>query len=123
MAVDRVQVMVRETTATGGADSDEEDYPHPIQPNEDGIEVRRVYIQNDSSRDETVYVDRDSSNNATIKDAALPEVARFVDTVFVRPVQDRDITVPAGFVWMRHDLELADGTDVTVENGAEVLIL
>lgn len=68
MAVERVQPVVRESTALGGDSNDETDTPHPVNPNEDGIETRRVYLQNDTSRDSAVYVDRDASDNGVLVD-------------------------------------------------------
>jgi hypothetical protein len=68
MAVERVQPVIRESTALGGDSADETDTPHPLNPNEDGIETRRVYIQNNTSRDNAVYVDRDASDNLVLVD-------------------------------------------------------
>jgi len=34
-----------------------------------------------------------------------------------------DLTVPTGYARIVHDFEIADGTSVDIENGAELLIL
>ncbi len=36
---------------------------------------------------------------------------------------DLDLVVPAGFARMMHDFEVADGTGIDVEQGAELLVL
>ena len=67
--VDRVQPLVWESTTKGG--SSDEPFHKEIDPNEDAIETRGVYIQNDSSTDETVEVSRDASNNLIFKDGVV----------------------------------------------------
>lgn len=66
--VDRVQVLKQESAALGGDSADSVEYPNPISPLEDAIEARRYYIQNDTTRDETVYVDRNAADNLLFVD-------------------------------------------------------
>ena len=55
---DRVQLLKRESTALGGQDSDEQAWPTPINPQQDGIEVLGVFFQDATHRDELVYIAR-----------------------------------------------------------------
>ena len=64
--VDRVQVQKWESVGGGG--TDDEPLPGQINPNEDGLDCRSVFIQNDSSKDSTVEISRDGSDNMTFKD-------------------------------------------------------
>lgn len=43
--------------------------PTELDPNEDHIDVRGMFIQNDSSNDENVHVSRDSTSRMTFTDA------------------------------------------------------
>ena len=36
---------------------------------------------------------------------------------------DLDVTIPTGFTRLAHDFEIADGIEVTIEDGAELLVL
>ena len=36
---------------------------------------------------------------------------------------DLDVTIPSGFARLAHDFEVADGIEVTIEDGAELLVL
>lgn len=60
--------MIRQSTATGGDATDEEDSPIPIDPHEDVIDAFGLSIQNTTSADGTVEITRDSSNNMTFVD-------------------------------------------------------
>jgi len=82
MAIDRVQVMKRESTALGGDDADASPWPEPISPQEDAIECRRLYLQDESNRDEAVYVDRDGDDMVFV-DPATPE-ARTLSSLLTR---------------------------------------
>lgn len=66
---DRVQVIKWETIGGGG--SQEDSFPSAINPNEDGIEARELFIQNDTSEDEVVSVSRDASDNMTFQDGVV----------------------------------------------------
>lgn len=65
---ERVRVLKRETTATGGDASDEDDLPSPIDPNEDFLDARGLALQGATSADETVTATRDASDNMVLKD-------------------------------------------------------
>lgn len=67
--VDRVRALKRESTNTGGDSADDVDYPTPTETNEDALDARGYYIQNDSSNDTNVLISRDVSNNLTLKDS------------------------------------------------------
>lgn len=121
--MDRVQVIIRESSATGGNGSEEEDLPRPIMPQEDAPEVAGIFVQSATARDQTVYVTRDVANNLISKDQTVTNTVRLVDEVFVRMQQDADITIPATFTWVRHDLMINDGITVTIQDGAELLLI
>ena len=65
--MDRVRPLKIEKISGGG--SQDNLYPHDLDPNEDGIEARGLVLQNDSSNDAVVVVGRDSSNRMTFKDS------------------------------------------------------
>jgi hypothetical protein len=54
--VDRIRPYKFESVATGGSQEDE--FPTTADPNEDGVDTRRLYLQDDSTDDELVYLDR-----------------------------------------------------------------
>jgi len=62
MAVERVRVLKREYASDGGDGSDESAWPDEIKPNEDAINCRRVYLQQDTGDDSEVYLDRDGDD-------------------------------------------------------------
>lgn len=64
---DRVQPLKQETTALGGQDADARDYPVPINPQQDAIEVMGVFLQDAANRDEAVYVTR-VGNDVVLRD-------------------------------------------------------
>jgi hypothetical protein len=67
--MDRVRPLKIESISGGG--SQDNVYPHDMDPNEDGVEARGLLIQNDSSDDETVVLSRDASDNMTFKDGVV----------------------------------------------------
>lgn len=66
---DRVQSVKWESPSKGG--TQEDITPTEIDPNEDGLDSRAVYIQNDSSSDSDVEISRDASDNMTFKDKVV----------------------------------------------------
>lgn len=75
--MDRVKPLKIEKISGGG--SQDNLYPHDLDPNEDGVEARGIVIQNDSSNDETVAVSRDASNNMTFKDGVTSGTKTLTD--------------------------------------------
>lgn len=69
---DRVQLLKRESTALGGQDADERDWPVPINPQQDGVEALGVFLQDASNRDEAVYIAR-AGGRAVVADTASAE--------------------------------------------------
>lgn len=67
--VDRVQAHKWESSDQGGTDDDP--LPSEIDPNEDGLDQRAAFLQNDTSADSDVYVSRDASDNMTFTDKVL----------------------------------------------------
>ena len=63
---DRVRPLKLESPASGGTQTDE--WPTGIDPNEDHVDARGVFLQNNSSNDEVVHLTRDSSDRLTFKD-------------------------------------------------------
>lgn len=68
---DRVRVTKYEYASKGGDASDETDYLDEIDPNDDGVDARALYLQNDSSEDSNVEISRDTSSNMTFKDGVV----------------------------------------------------
>lgn len=66
---DRVQSIKWESPSGGGTQTDT--VPTEINPNEDGLDARSLFLQNDSSADSNVEVSRDASNNMTFKDGVV----------------------------------------------------
>jgi hypothetical protein len=66
---DRVQSIKWESPSGGGTQTDT--VPTEINPNEDGLDARSLFLQNDSSADSNVEVSRDASNNMTFKDGVI----------------------------------------------------
>lgn len=66
MALDRVQPLKIEDSASGGDELDS--FPTGLNRNEDYVDSRGSVYQNDTSNDETVMVDRDSGNNLVFTD-------------------------------------------------------
>ena len=54
-----------------GGGTQEDTVPTEINPNEDSLDTRGVYVQNDSSNDKEVYVTRDASDNLVLMDDFL----------------------------------------------------
>jgi len=55
--------------------------PAVINPNADELDVRGVYIQTDSSDDETVAITRDASNNLKFKDGTVEGEKSLADLI------------------------------------------
>jgi len=68
--MDKVRPLKIEKISGGG--SQDNIYPHDLNPNEDAVEARGIVLQSDSSSDDAVVVSRDASNNMTFKDGAVP---------------------------------------------------
>jgi hypothetical protein len=76
MPIDKVTPVKQES---GG---DDVDYLNtPLQPNEDAVNCRGVYIQYDTGDDTSVLISRDASGNLTFKDAAYPGGKTLTDTL------------------------------------------
>jgi hypothetical protein len=72
VAIDRVQVLKEESTALGGDDADATEWgPTPLDPQEDALEARGYFIQDETNRDENVMVSR-SGDDMTFKDVSNP---------------------------------------------------
>lgn len=66
---DKVRPIKQESSGTGGNPSDDVEYLNsPANPNQDALEARGYFIQNNSSSDTNVIVSRDASNNMTFTD-------------------------------------------------------
>lgn len=68
--MDRVKPLKLESADSGGTQLDE--FPSSLDPNEDGVDCRRVFLQDDASDDEAVYAERDGSGNMRFVDQANP---------------------------------------------------
>lgn len=59
---DRVRVQKREYGSKGGDPADDTPFIDEIDPNEDGVDCRSVFLQNDTSEDSNVEISRDASD-------------------------------------------------------------
>ena len=74
---DRCAPIKWESPSKGGTQTDT--VPTEIDPNEDGLNARSLFLQNDSSADSTVEISRDASNNLTIKDGVVSGTKTLTD--------------------------------------------
>jgi hypothetical protein len=72
VALDRVQPLKLEDTATGGDEIDA--YPTAVDKNEDFIDCRGIALQSDTSNDEQAILSRDGSGNMTFTDVVTGAV-------------------------------------------------
>ena len=75
--MDKIRPLKIEKVSGGG--SQDNVYPQDLDPNEDGVDVRGIIIQNDTSDDTTVEISRDASNNLTIKDGVVSGTKTLTD--------------------------------------------
>jgi len=68
---DRVQAIKWESPSKGGTEFDT--VPTEINPNEDSLDCRGIFVQDDESADSDVYVSRDDSGNLILKDKVVDE--------------------------------------------------
>lgn len=69
MAIDRVIPVKQETDTVGDSADAVEWFNTPADRNEDALDVRGIYVQNDTSNDATALITRDSSDNMTFTDS------------------------------------------------------
>jgi len=74
---DRTQAIKWESPSKGGTETDT--VPTEINPNQDGLDARSSFFQNDTSEDGTVEVSRDSSDNMTFKDGVVSGTKTLTD--------------------------------------------
>lgn len=86
---DRVQVIKWESVGGGGTQTDES--PTEINPNEDALDSRGLYIQDETSADDDVLVSRDSSGNMM-----------FVDKIVTTPVSLSTLSAGGGLTPSQH---------------------
>ena len=91
---DRVQVIKWESPASGGTQTDT--VPTEINPNEDGLDARSLFLQNDSSADSTVEISRDASNNMTFQDGVVSGTKTLADLLSGSDDDQVKIIVPTG---------------------------
>lgn len=75
--VDRVQAVKWESPGQGGTQEDM--VPTEIDVNEDGLDARGLFIQDDSSSDKKVFISRDASGNMTFQDDVVPGIKTLAD--------------------------------------------
>lgn len=78
---DRIQPLKLEHPDFGGTETDI--YPTGSDKNEDHIEVRGVFLQDDTSDDETVHITRDSSGRLTLQDSESGDPMSLTNVVSV----------------------------------------
>jgi len=80
MAIDKVVPVKQESAATGGNPLDDDEHGSaPANVNQDALEARGYYIQNDTLRDTQVLISRDASNNMTFTDGVVTGVKTLTD--------------------------------------------
>lgn len=80
MAIDKVVPVKQESSATGGTPADDVEFAQePADVNQDALEARGYYVQNDTSRDTSVFISRDASNNMTFKDGVVAGTKTLTD--------------------------------------------
>jgi hypothetical protein len=119
---DKVQVIKWESVSKGGTQEDM--VPTEIDPNEDALDARGMYVQNDSSDDKVVYTTRDSDNNLVMKDdfvslaRVLAELLGFTkvpDTVERIILTDYDHTVGR--------MTIEDGGELTLQDNSSLILV
>ncbi len=90
---DRVRVTKHEYASVGGDPTDETDFIDDIDPNEDGVDARSLFLQSDTSSDSDVEVTRDSSDRMTFKDGDNTTPVPLTDLIGggLTPTTHRDI--------------------------------
>ena len=105
---DRIRVQKREYASKGGDASDETDFIDEIDPNEDGVDARSLFLQNDSSEDSNVEISRD---------AADPDNMTFKDEVNTTPVTLTDLLGGAAAALLGKAIFKVDGGLVYTTDG------
>ncbi len=129
----RVSVHKQESTATGGDAGDADDMlTSPLEPHEDAINAGGVALQQPSgpapghSNDASAMIWRELGKMMfcdTENAGGLSLTALLVTTLFLDRFLTADLTVPGTKTFPTHDLEIADGVEITIEDGGEVLVL
>ena len=92
---DRVQAIKWESPSGGGTQTDES--PTEINPNQDALDAKGLYIQDDTSADDTVLVSRDVSGNMTFKDGVVSGVKTLLDlTSGTSVIEDKGLLTTEG---------------------------
>lgn len=91
---DRCAPIKWESPSKGGTQTDT--VPTEIDPNEDGLNARSLFLQNDSSADSTVEISRDASNNLTIKDGVVSGTKTLADLLSGSDDDQVKVIVPVG---------------------------
>lgn len=109
---DRVRVQKREYASAGGDGADDVSYIDDIDPNEDGVDSRSVFLQNDSSADSNVEITRDASD---------PDNMTFKDEVQTTPVTLTDLLGGAAAALLGKAVFKVDGGLVYTTDGDVVI--
>ncbi len=102
--VDRVRARKYEDP-TRGTQSDE--VPEGLNPQEDHLEARGLFLQSDTSDDEAVHVTRDDDDNATFADAANTTPRTLTELGDKKAKVSTDDTTPG---WLEDKIESADAS-------------
>lgn len=97
--VDRVPAIKWESPSSGGTQTDT--VPTELNVNEDGLDARSHFIQNDSSSDSNVETSRDASDNMTFKDGFVSGTKTLYDvwTIPVIPCADETTDSTSASSW------------------------
>jgi len=110
---DRVQAIKWESPSHGGTQTDIT--PTEIDPNEDGLDSRAVFFQDDESADSDVYVSRDDSGNLIFKDKVVDAIKTLNDLLESGYPRDYipegvTVTVPEHRQYIVYNRVVNDGT-------------
>lgn len=120
--VDRIQVIKWERPGGGGTENP--DFPTEIEPNEDALDARGLFIQNDVTADEKVYMTREE-DRLVAKDELVP-LAR---SLYQFPHAWRTVpanqtrTISPGHDHAVTDLTLEDSGVLVLEDGGRLVLL
>lgn len=101
--VDRVQAIKWESVSGGG--TDEDTVPTEIDFNEDGLDMRSAFLQNDTSADKDVTISRDASDNLTFTDKVIGSV--------------KTLTELAAASAVGHPWQVTSGNTLTIDAGRQ----
>lgn len=100
MAIDRVQPLKMEDTATGGDDVDQ--FPTAVDPQEDHLECVGLVLDDLDNRDESVRIYREG-NDLRFMDVTNPDSVTLTDLLAVGMTEEQHRFLPSSNHWIDQD--------------------